>query len=361
MVDDMASSIAKGVHWIERKRHGRQAKRDDAALAGLFPAGVSAEHLGPFDYFYWDDFWGVAGLRAGAEVLRAVDRPDAAAEADRFASAMWADLERSLALTAERLGTDAVPAGPRRRIDPGVIGSLVACAPLDLLPSGDTRIVATADLIRSRFMLEDGRAFYQGISHTGLGTYLTLQLAAVELRDGDRRCLDRLAWMLDAATPTWTWPEAIHPRLAGGCMGDGHHGWAAAELLCFVRDLLVREVDGGVALASLVPTGWYGQGWEVHDAPTAWGRVSYAVRWHGDRAALLWEVEPHAGVGAVRLITPGLDPSWSTSERRGEALLGPVPAPPQPSSSGGNGATVAATATATGGSRGDRPGEGSSA
>jgi hypothetical protein len=95
----------------------------------------------------------------------------------------------------------------------------------------------------------------------------------------------------------------------------------------------------------------------VHDAPTAWGRVSYAVRWHGDRAALLWEVEPHAGVGAVRLITPGLDPSWSTSERRGEALLGPVPAPPQPSSSGGNGATVAATAT--GGSRGDRPGEGS--
>jgi hypothetical protein len=359
MVDDMASSIAKGVHWIERKRHGRKAKRDDAALAGLFPAGVSAEHLGPFDYFYWDDFWGVAGLRAGAEVLRAVDRPDAAAEADRFASAMWADLERSLALTAERLGTDAVPAGPRRRIDPGAIGSLVACAPLDLLPSGDTRIVATADLIRSRFMLEDGRAFYQGISHTGLGTYLTLQLAAVELRDGDRRCLDRLAWMLDAATPTWTWPEAIHPRLAGGCMGDGHHGWAAAELLCFVRDLLVREVDGGVALASLVPTGWYGQGWEVHDAPTAWGRVSYAVRWHGDRAALLWEVEPHAGVGAVRLITPGLDPSWSTSERRGEALLGPVPAPPQPSSSGGNGATVAATATATGGSRGDRPGEGS--
>jgi hypothetical protein len=197
------------VHWIDKKRRAGKGRRPDAAVAGLLPAGVSAEHLGPFDYFYWDDFWGVAGLRAGAEVLRAVDRPDVAAEADRFASAMWADLERSLALTAERLGTDAVPAGPRRRIDPGAIGSLVACAPLDLLPSGDTRIVATADLIRSRFMLEDGRAFYQGISHTGLGTYLTLQLAAVELRDGDRRCLDRLAWMLDAATPTWTWPQAV--------------------------------------------------------------------------------------------------------------------------------------------------------
>jgi hypothetical protein len=43
-------------------------------------------------------------------------------------------------------------------------------------------------------------------------------------------------------------------------MGDGHHGWAAAEPLTFVRDLLVREVTGGLALASLVPDGWYGRG-----------------------------------------------------------------------------------------------------
>jgi hypothetical protein len=268
-----------------------------------------------------------------------VDQHDAAAEADRFAAAMWDDLGRSLELTAERLGTIAVPAGPRRRVDSGAIGSLVACTPLDLLPPDDPRIAATADVIRQRFMLDTapdmppggGRAFFQGISHTGLGTYLTLQLAAVELRAGDRRCLDRLAWMLDAATPTWTWPEAIHPRLEGGCMGDGHHGWAAAELLTFVRDLLVREVAGGVALASLVPDGWYGQGWDVHDAPTAVGHVSYAVRWHGDRAALLWEVTPHTGVDQVRLTAPGLDSSWSTVERHGEALLGPVPPPPGPS------------------------------
>ena len=354
LVESMMGPIAKGVHWIDRKRHGRKAKRNDPALRGLLPAGVSAEHLGPFDYFYWDDFWAVAGLRAGAELLRGVDQHEAADDADRFASAMWEDLERSLELTAQRLGTIAIPAGPRRRVDSGAIGSLVACTPLDLLPPDDPRIAATAELIRQRFMLDTapqpqatptdgGRAFFQGISHTGLGTYLTLQLAAVELRAGDRRCLDRLAWMLDAATPTWTWPEAIHPRLDGGCMGDGHHGWAAAELLTFVRDLLVREVAGGLALASLVPDGWYGRGWEVHDAPTAAGHVSYAVRWHGDRAALLWEVTPHAGpsgrgsgdIGKVRLTAPGLDPSWSTSERRGEALLGPVPAPPGSSAAAG--------------------------
>jgi hypothetical protein len=349
LVEDMVGPIAKGVHWIERKRRtgggrGRgRNRRADAAVAGLLPAGVSAEHLGPFDHYYWDDFWGVAGLRAGAELLRAIDQPDAAGDAERFATGMWADVEASLALTAERLGTPAMPAGPRRRLDSGAIGSLVACAPLGLLPADDPRVAATADAIRERYTLADGRAFYQAIGHSGLGTYLTMQLAAVELRAGDRRCLDRLGWLLDAATPTWTWPEAIHPRLDGGCMGDGHHGWASAELLRFVRDLLVREVDvddhaagagpgdeRAVALASLVPDGWFGQGWEVHGAPTAYGTVSYAVRWHGDRVALLWEVEPHddAVAGPVRLTAPGLDPSWTTTERRGEALLGPVPVPP---------------------------------
>jgi hypothetical protein len=54
------------------------------------------------------------------------------------------------------------------------------------------------------------------------------------------------------------------------------------------------------------------------------------VRWHGERPAVLWDVEPHnndrladlvAGQVPFRLSVPGLDPAWSTSERRGEALL----------------------------------------
>src|SRR5690606_26116973 len=128
------------------------------------------------------------------------------------------------------------------------------------------------------------------------------------------------------------------------------HGWAAAELLTLVRDLLVREVDGGngadggLALSSLVPAGWYGQGWEVHDAPTAHGRLSYAARWHGERVALLWELEPHPGVAEVRLTAPGLGPSWSTTEPRGEALLGPVPPPPAAEAREAVAATAAAPA-----------------
>ncbi|MGH9137521.1 MAG: hypothetical protein ACRD0G_10800 [Acidimicrobiales bacterium] len=330
LVEPMAGPIAKGAHWIDRKRRRARGRRSDEALAGLLPPGISAERLGPYDHFYWDDFWGIAGQLAAAELLDAVDQPDAAAECRRLAVEFRAAVDRSLDVVAKRLGTSLLPAGPRRRIDPALIGSLVACEPLRLLDHDDPRMAATVDVVRERFCGLGGvPAFYQGISHTGFGTYLTLQLAAVELAAGDRRALERFHWLLDAATPTWTWPEAIHPGTGGGCMGDGHHGWAAADVLSFVRSLLVREVsEHELALATLWPDDWLGHGVEVHDAPTWFGQLSYAVRWHGARPALLWELEPHADrTTPVRLTAPGLDPAWSTDEPKGEALLAPLEPP----------------------------------
>jgi hypothetical protein len=113
--------------------------------------------------------------------------------------------------------------------------------------------------------------------------------------------------LLDAATSTWSLPVE-----------------ASARLLVTVRDLLLRESADGLVLLPDVPEDWYGRGIEVHDAPTGFGTCSFGIRWHGDRPALLWELDPHAGVGPVRLTVPGLDPTWSSTEPRGEALLAPV-------------------------------------
>ncbi len=105
---------------------------------------------------------------------------------------------------------------------------------------------------------------------------------------------------------------------------DVHVDAPGPQLLLGLRALLAHEVEGTVSLLADVPPAWRGQGLEVHDAPTrACGRVSYAVRWHGDRPALLWECE-RAG---ARLRAPGLDSEWSTTEPRGEALLAAAPAP----------------------------------
>ncbi|HZN14617.1 MAG TPA: hypothetical protein VFB78_10145 [Acidimicrobiales bacterium] len=314
------AAVDHAVRWIERMRT-RKRRRNAPGLRGLMPPSVSAEHLGPLDTYYWDAFWSLKGLVDGAAMLRATGMSEAAQRAETWTAALRRDLDASLAVVADRLGNAVIPAGPRRRIDPAIIGSLVACWPLELLPADHPGIAATAEAIRERFCID--RAFFQGISHTGLGTYLTMQLAFVELEAGDRRAVDRLEWLVEAATPTLTWPEAIHPQLGGGCMGDGHHGWAAADFLTFVRRLLIREVDGGLALCTMLPTEWRGQPLDVRDAPTHHGRLSFSVRWHGDRPALMWELAGRNDL-PVRLTVPGLDPSWSSQARTGEALLGPV-------------------------------------
>ena len=96
-------------------------------------------------------------------------------------------------------------------------------------------------------------------------------------------------------------------------------------LLRRVRAELLGE-ERGVELAPALRDSWHRQDLEVHDAPTRLGRVSYAIRWHGDRPALLWEVADPAP--DLVLHAPVLDPGWTTRDPSGETLLAaPAPTP----------------------------------
>jgi hypothetical protein len=64
------------------------------------------------------------------------------------------------------------------------------------------------------------------------------------------------------------------------------------------------------------PVSWRGANLSAYQVPTMAGPVGFAVRWHGARPALLWE----APLGVV-VTCPGLDPTWSSTEPSGEALL----------------------------------------
>jgi hypothetical protein len=162
-----------------------------------------------------------------------------------------------------------------------------------------------------------------------------LEAVADLLAAGDAAGPVRLAGVLDTASATWTWPAAGGPAMAaaaGGLgvrsdRGTGHDPAVGAMLVDVVRTLMVSEQAEGLALLPVLPSHWYGGGIEIDDAPTSWGLVSYAIRWHDDRPALLWDVRPHDGLGPVRLTCPGLDPTWSSTEPRGDALLARVPAP----------------------------------
>jgi hypothetical protein len=92
----------------------------------------------------------------------------------------------------------------------------------------------------------------------------------------------------------------------------------------FVADVERRIADDGRLLPLGIPRRWLGSNFEVHGVPTgARSSVGFAVRWHGERPAVLWE--QHGDT--QRLTAPKVDPEWATDAVSGEALWA---APPQP-------------------------------
>lgn len=77
-------------------------------------------------------------------------------------------------------------------------------------------------------------------------------------------------------------------------------------------------VTAGDILPGGVPPTWLGANFEVHGLPTSSrSTLSFAVRWHGERPALLWEQ-----TGApVSLSASAIDTSWRSDAPSGEALL----------------------------------------
>lgn len=149
-----------------------------------------------------------------------------------------------------------------------------------------------------------------------------LVAAAAALAAGDGAAHDDLLRILGDAAPT----AALDGPGRDG-RGIGHDLAASAAVIAAGRALLVAERPDGLALLPAFSDSWYGNPVELHDAPTAFGVISFAIRWHGRRPALLWELVPHPGLEPVVLTVPGLDPTWATTDLRGDALLAEVTPP----------------------------------
>jgi hypothetical protein len=256
--------------------------------------------------------WAAAGLAAAARLLEALGEVGAATTARRWA--------------ADHL--EAIPPSNDAREPPGdgdILEELTA-ADLGLRPAGGSARPPWTPLPDATFLPSTRPA-------------VGLLEARVGLRAGHPDALARLDALVASGAPTWRWADEVDPVSGAGVGGDGHSAAAAAGMWATGRDLLVRDQPGPdgtaarppgpggaarpvLAVCTWFPPAWRGQELEVHGLPTRAGLLSYAIRWHGQRPALLWEV---AGPGAeVRLTAPGLDPAWTATGRRGEALLAPA-------------------------------------
>ena len=72
-------------------------------------------------------------------------------------------------------------------------------------------------------------------------------------------------------------------------MGDGPHGWAAAEIVLFLRDCLVRESEGRLLLFQGANEQMVRKGanLRVTDAPTTFGTLNVALEFESDRRCVL--------------------------------------------------------------------------
>ena len=226
-------------------------------------------------------------------------------------AARWLLEHREMAMAPEGL---AAAARLLTLVDaPGAAAELDAIRPR-LSASPPAHQPTTAGLIEDR------------VGPLGFDVVSTARLAFDEAHHDPVAAYRRIEAIVGVASPAWSWPAFTHPHLGTGTGGAGHDLRVTALLARALRRLLVDDSDADqLRLCGYWPPAWLGQGVEVHSIPSRHGPVSWAVRWHADRPALLWEIEG----GAIDLVVtaPGLDPAWSGRGPGGEALLAAVELP----------------------------------
>ncbi|MCF7916912.1 MAG: hypothetical protein K9L61_03955 [Candidatus Omnitrophica bacterium] len=296
-------AIKDAVAWIAKKR---LPKKENDPYSGLLPAGFSAEHFGPNDFYYWDDFWAQAGIKAALFLSDSKKNKKQNQIFKEQLKDLEKSIENSLKLLKEKTKKDTIPASYSRRMDSSAIGSLVAGYPLLLWQAKDKRLLETAEYLIKNCFYQG--SFFHDMSHSGLNPYLTLSVAQVLLRAGDSRFREIMDSIAKFASPTGLWPEAIHPETKGGCMGDGQHVWAAAEWISMIRNCFIREEDkeNKLILCSGIYPDWYQDSQQIYikNALTTFGKISLKII-PGAEIKVEWSAEWHQQKPLIEVCLPG--------------------------------------------------------
>jgi hypothetical protein len=223
---------------------------------------------------------------------------------------------RGWTATTERASRLLLPDAPVGPMVVGIRCELLLCGPAHPDTDPIAFLLGVGDLVR---MGEAAQPWLPDVAHAlemaakgnerGWSLAAAVDASAIVLsRAGDARALRDLEVLRRRAVQSLT--------LAAQAPDE------PARLVAWTERRLAGPSDaGGDLLPGGLPRGWEGTNFEVYGLPTGpASTVSFAVRWHGARPAVLWE---QAGT-PVALKAPAVAPGWSTTEASGEALW-PVP------------------------------------
>jgi len=275
------NSLFLGIKWIKNKRLTENSFKNEPFF-GLLPLGLSAEHLGLADHYFWDNFWSLAGLKSFMEICKILNKEKEFVYVQRLYDDFSQNLDKAINYIQKKYSLDSLPASPFRNIDCGMIGNVCVSYPLQLFEANDNRVQSTLKTIEENYFV-DG-LFFQNFIHSGMNLYLTLQIAHSYLYAGNRKkFLELFNSVISTASPTLNFPEAIHPITRGGVMGDGHHGWVAAEIALAIHDVFIFErtnkPEKEFIFLQGIPKEWFFTelGFNINNAITSIGKLTIRV------------------------------------------------------------------------------------
>ncbi len=269
---------------------------------GLMPPGFTDGGLGSPLFpapEYSNDYWNLAGMKTAAEAAAWLGKDGIAAEwRQAYEDYLGAfETDRTPYLQTDDFDNGYLPI-VRNGNNPSNKAQWAFCHsvfPGRLYDPGDEFAEGMMRMLRATEA--EGIPYGSGWDSQGVWTYLASFYGHAWLWMGQREEAIRTLYnFANHASPTETWVEEQRPQDAGGepTTGDMPHNWASAELIRFVRHLLVLERGETLHLLEGLPGQWIGPGnvTRLHHMPTSFGEISLDLEVSEDGAGAVLRLSP---------------------------------------------------------------------
>ena len=314
LLEKLWPNVEKAVAYIDRLRRQRmtdeyrtEAKR---AFFGLLPESISHEGYSSKPvHSYWDDFFGVRGLKDSVEIANMLGKKDAArrfAEISRsFENDVLASVQRTIA--AHKLAN--IPASVEYAdFDPtSTTTALDPAGELERLPRKE--LLGTFERYYAEFRRRRSSTDWDGYT-----PYEIRNVGAFVRLGWVDRAHELLQWFFTYRRPAaWNqWAEGVRREVRKpGFVGDMPHTWVGSDYIRSFLDFFAyeRESDRSFVLAAGIPERWLPAGGvSIRGLRTPYGPLGYTLVRSGGELRLDVDAGIRIPPGGLVFRVPGSRP-----------------------------------------------------
>ncbi len=299
----------KTAHYLLPEHH---------ACYGLLPESASHEgYLAHPVHSYWDDFWGIRGLEAAADVAKALGHGTLAERWRDDARDFTHDVIQSIQRVIQHKQLGYIPGSVEwADFDPTATSNAITQLDFaDILPQAPLHQMFETYLYGFR---QKHRGEIPWNNYTAYEIRIIGAMVRLGKRDEAHELLE--FFLSDRRPCEWNqWPEITwNDSRTPGHLGDVPHTWIAAEYLLALASMVAseREQSASLVLAAGISWSWisYENGMGVRGLPTTFGTVNFHIRAIGT-LHIWFEIGAHLAIPPGGLfVAPPLPPATRIRE-----------------------------------------------